>query len=53
MSINKIGKGKIEIVFDEDSQELSTSGKSYLLGSSHGYVPIGDGISINYNIIKK
>ena len=47
----KIEGNKLIIEFDPDSQKMSKSGKSYMLGTSGGFKQIGD-IKVSYNIIK-
>ena len=41
----------VSIYFDPESQELSKSGKSVLLGTSRGFASV-EGISVSYNIIR-
>lgn len=53
----KIGKhevkgNKVIIDFDPNSKEISSTGKSFILASSGGYVYDGD-IGVSFNIIKK
>lgn len=48
---------EVIITFNPNSQEVSKSGKSFMLASSVGFsnVPDGDGgeIGVSYNIIRK
>jgi len=47
-------KKKIVIDFNPDSAELSSSGKSFILASSRGFVYDGEtGIGVSYNIVKR
>ena len=43
----------IKILYNPDSDALSKSGKSFLLASSHGFVDLGDGITMSYNVTAK
>lgn len=51
------GNSTLVIEFDPNSKEKSTSGKTYLLASSHGYqdgeLQDGTKIGISYNITRK
>lgn len=49
----KIDGNTLTIEFDPDSEQLSKSGKSYMLGTSGGFKQIeGTDIKVSYNIIK-
>jgi len=49
----KVEGNKLIIEFDPDSEQLSKSGKSYMLGTSGGFKAVGDnGIKVSYNIIR-
>ena len=52
MSQHRIEENQIVIDFDPDSEQLSKSGKTFLLASSNGFVWEGD-IGMSYNIVKK
>lgn len=43
----------VKICYNPDSDDLSKSGKSFLLASSHGFIDLGDGITMSYNITAK
>lgn len=51
------GNNTLVIEFDPNSKEKSTSGKTFLLASSHGYqdgeLQDGTKIGISYNITRK
>ncbi len=51
------GNNKLVIEFDPNSKVKSTSSKTFLLASSHGYqegqLPDGTQIGISYNITRK
>ncbi len=49
---HKIEGNKVIIEFDPESNQLSKSGKTFLLASSNGFIWEGD-IGVSYNIIKK
>ena len=51
--VRDVDKNMVKILYDPESDTLSKSGKSFLLGSSHGFVDLGDGITISYNITAK
>ena len=46
-------KNVIKILYDPESSDLSKSGKSFLLASSHGFVDLGNGITMSYNVTAK
>ena len=46
-------KNIIKILYDPETDTLSKSGKSFLLASSHGFVDLGDGITMSYNVTAK
>jgi hypothetical protein len=49
----KIDGNTLTIEFDPDSEQLSKSGKSYMLGTSGGFKQIeGTNIKVSYNIIR-
>jgi len=49
----KIEGNNLIIEFDPDSEQLSKSQKSYMLGTSGGFKQIGDtDIKVSYNIIR-
>lgn len=52
MSVEIVDGNTLVIEFDPDGEEVSGSGKSYILGSSHGFMSFGD-IQVSYNIIRR
>jgi len=50
---HKIEGSQVLVSFNPDSQELSDSGKTYILASSRGFVWTADGLGVSYNIVKR
>ena len=54
--INDLGNGKKQLIVEfneKDEGVLSSTGKSRVIASSNGFKPIGNGIKIAFNVIKK